>query len=129
MKQTVLVFAAAAMAAGSLSAETETVNGVAWTYHVKGGKAEICDSVTHAAIPTSTSGAVVVPSKLGGCPVVCIGDSAFYKCNDITGVTIPAGVKTIGPRAFAFCNSLAKLSIPPSVRSIGSYAFYDDDGL
>ena len=119
-------FFVAAMAAGSLFAETETVNGVTWTYHVKNGNAEIGDSVTHAAIPTSTSGEVVVPSKLGGHPVVCIGDSAFYKCNDITGVTIPAGVKTIGPKAFAFCNSLTKLSMPSSVRSIGSYAFYDN---
>ena len=131
MKQTMKahVLAAAALAAGALLADRETANGVEWTYQVKNGKAEISDSVTHAAVPTSTSGAVAVPAKLGGHPVASIGESAFYKCYGITGVTMPGSVTAIGPKAFAFCSNLAGLTIPSSVKSIGPHAFYDDHGL
>ena len=35
--------------------------------------------------------------------VTSIGESAFYRCSSLTGITIPNGVTTIGEGAFSFC--------------------------
>ena len=103
-------------------AATETVGGIKWTYEIEGGKAKVYNN-HDAAISTDTSGAVTVPSTLGGCPVTCIGEYAFVTCYGVTSVTIPAGVTEIGDYAFHYCNSLASVSVPSSVKRIGLGAF------
>ncbi|MBR2920518.1 MAG: hypothetical protein IKC27_04095, partial [Kiritimatiellae bacterium] len=50
-------------------ADTETVNGIEWTYTVLDGKA----SINIDYISKSTSGAITIPSTLGGYPVTSIG--------------------------------------------------------
>lgn len=75
-------------------AETEVVDGIAWTYRISNGKATITD------IPDSTAGSVTIPSTLGGAPVSAIGDSAFEDCTHLSSVTIPHGVTTIEIDAF-----------------------------
>ncbi len=54
------------------------------------------------------SGKVVIPEEVTyegkTYSVTCIGDSAFYNCNNITSVTIPASVVSIGYYAFYECN-------------------------
>ena len=103
---------------------TEVVDGITWTYTVSDGKATVggnLDEVT-PAVPVSTSGAIIVPSKLGGYPVVGIGDYAFYGCDLLKNVTIPNTVTTIGESAF-LCSSIESVVIPDSVRSIGADAF------
>ena len=112
-------FAVATLAAGSLFAETETVNGVTWTYHVNDGKAEVY------SIPNSTSGAITIPSTLGGYPVTSIGDRAFEECDELTSVTIPNSVTWIGWDAFRGCSGLTSVTIPDGVTSIGAWAFDD----
>lgn len=52
-----------------------------------------------------------------------IGNSAFYSCNSLTGVTLPAGLKSIGTWAFAY-SGITEITIPTSVESIGYYAFF-----
>jgi len=52
------------------------------------------------------SGDVVIPSVLGGYPVVAIGTSAFQDCTKLTSITIPASVTNIGAGAFRGCSSL-----------------------
>ena len=47
------------------------------------------------AVPTSTSGAIAIPSTLGGYPVTIIGDSTFSGCRGPTGVTILNSAKDI----------------------------------
>lgn len=119
-----------------------TANGQYWSYYPK-----FC-----AAINPNVSGAVAVPSTLGGCPVVAIDAYAFGYCTKLTHVTIPEGVKEIGPGAFyhctglvtvvvpqsiekidtcAFdgCTALASISIPSSVEKIGDYAFRNCSGM
>lgn len=55
--------------------------------------------------------------------VKSIGDNAFSRCIDLTGVIIPDGVTSIGTAAFDTCISLTSVTIPDSVKSIGDSAF------
>ena len=56
--------------------------------------------------------------------VTSIGNSAFWGCSGLTGVTIPDGVTSIGNEAFSHCESLTSVTIPDGVTSIGGAAFY-----
>ena len=51
-----------------------------------------------------------------------IGDFAYAR-SSISSLTIPDGVKTIGYGAFYHCDSMEKVSIPASVTEIEAYAF------
>ena len=65
----------------------------------------------------------VIPSGVCG-----IGDEVFEN-SDITGVTIPEGVRYINNGAFKNCTSLKNVKIPKSVQKIGEYAFYECSSL
>ena len=65
----------------------------------------------------------VIPSGVCG-----IGDKVFEN-SDITGVTIPEGVRYINNGAFENCTSLKNVKIPKSVQKIGGYAFYECSSL
>ena len=58
-----------------------------------------------------------------------IGNSAFYKCKDLTKVSIPESVKIIDIWAFRDCSGLTSITIPNSVTSIGNGAFSHCVGL
>ena len=114
----------------SAFAATETVDGITWTYTVSNGKASIGSfSSSSSAVPKTTTGAITIPSKLGGYSVTGIMDFAFYNCSGLTSVTIPDGVTSIGSSAFYGCSGLTSVTIPNSVTSIGFYAFYGCSGL
>lgn len=68
-------------------------------------------------------GELVIPSVLGGYPVVKIDDYAFFECADLTSVTIPDSVTSIGDDVFRDCTSLITVTMPNSITSIGNYAF------
>lgn len=55
--------------------------------------------------------------------VTSIGEYAFFRCSNLTSVTIPEGIRSIGYYAFSFCSSLTSVTIPNGVVSIGSLAF------
>ena len=65
---------------------------------------------------------IVVPRTYQGCPVVGIGEKAFYELN-LEEVTLPDGLKTIGNAAFMRCRKLEKAVIPETVTTIGNSAF------
>ena len=52
-----------------------------------------------------------------------IPSCAFYGCNKIKSITIPDSVTFIGDKAFYGCYSLTSITIPDGVTSIGNYAF------
>lgn len=124
IKKLMMLFVAI-MAAMGVWAETETVNGIEWTYEVIDGKASVGVWSRSPAISTTTTGAITIPSTFGGHPVTSIGDYAFSDCGGLTSVTIPSSVTRIGDYAFSFCNSLASIVIPDSVTSIGAWAFHN----
>ncbi len=110
---------------GAVNTRVETVDGIKWTYTVSGGAASVGggDGTWIPAIPTSTAGAVSVPSTLGGYPVTGIGGGAFAECGGLTSVEIPDGVTSIGNNAFDCCYALEAVLLPESVTNIGYRAF------
>ena len=55
--------------------------------------------------------------------VTSIGNSAFYKCLNLSTMTISSSVTSIGSLAFSACSSLTSVRIPSSVTNIEPAAF------
>jgi hypothetical protein len=97
-------------------AETETVDGIEWTFDAYDGEAMV-----RGANPAE--GALNIPARLGNYPVTSIGEWAFYGCKGLSSVTIPDSVTSIRWYAFSGCSGLTSVTIPDSVTSIGYEAF------
>ena len=121
------VFAAIAalMLVGSAWAAEETVNGYTWTYRLTadGKGAELYNGEYAPSISPDPEGPVAIPAKLGGKPVVSIGDYAFFECENMTAVTIPATVTSLGKGAFEDCIELEHIALPTKLATIGVDAF------
>ena len=102
-------------AALSTFADTEVVNGITWTYTVENDEVSlgaVDDKGTYlTAVPKSTTGEIVIPSKLKGRPVVKIGRAAFFGCGKLTGVTVPPSIVSVDANAFGQCFGLIKVNI------------------
>ena len=108
----------------ALEIETEVVDGYKWKYRINGDVAEITSGQwRERAISPLPTGAVTVPSVLGGKPVTSIGEWAFYNCSRLTSVTIPNGVTSIEEYVFDRCSGLTSVTIPNSVTRVNEYAF------
>ncbi len=121
------------LTASIVFADTQTVDGVTYTYSATSGVARILNSdgvivssgaIVYSAISTNTAGEVVVPDRLGGCPVEIIGRSAFAGCKKVTSIKLPESVTWIDDNAFASCTNLTSLKMPDGVRVLGEGAFY-----
>ena len=60
---------------------------------------------------------------------VCIADSAFSMCSELTSVQIPDSVVYIGTKAFQRCEQLVSVTIPGGVKEISQSAFEDCSAL
>ena len=108
------------------AAWSKTPPSVQPTYEYEvNGDGRTC-TITRAA---GGSGAIVIPSTLGGYRVTAVGSSeeggngAFEENWNITSVTIPEGVTDIGYCAFCYCGKLASVSLPSTLGRIGFGAF------
>ena len=127
-KSSLLLLLCTVLAIGDLLADTETVDGITWTYIVEWGTVWIGGgSSSSTAVPKSTSGAITIPSSLGGNPVRGINSSAFYGCYALTSVTIPEGVTSFGGDAFEQCSSLTSVTIPGRLLQQGKMSSYFPD--
>lgn len=71
-------------------------------------------------------GKVVIPDVDGdGRTVTGIGANAFYDCDAIEQVNIPANIKSIGANAFAACDGITSIILHEGLESIGERAFAD----
>ena len=62
---------------------------------------------------------ITLPSTLKS-----IEEKAFFRC-DLKAVTLPENLTFIGKDAFAYCYGIQELTIPSSVAQIDEYAFYN----
>lgn len=99
------------------SQAAETATESYYTYTVNRGNASII------SVDNTISGEVVIPSTLGGYPVVSLELNAFSFCTQITSIVIPDCVKRIEDMVFYGCESLEKITIGSGVKSIGIAAF------
>ncbi|MDE5900283.1 MAG: leucine-rich repeat protein [Muribaculaceae bacterium] len=54
-----------------------------------------------------------------------IAANAFAGNNNLNGITMPDGAKSIGDNAFKDCEYLQSVTLPSSLKSIGNYAFFN----
>lgn len=64
-----------------------------------------------------------LPEKLGGKPVIAIGEGAFSGKLGLSTVIVPEGVTDLGDYAFESCSELAEVMLPSSLRTVGKGAF------
>lgn len=69
------------------------------------------------------TGDLVIPEEIHGVKITSIADSAFYGCEALTSVTVPASVQSIGDQAFTSCLSLKTAKIAEGVTSMGKDVF------
>ena len=66
---------------------------------------------------------ITLPSTLKS-----IEEKAFFRCS-LKELTLPEGLTFIGKDAFAYCTAIEKLTIPATVTQIDEYAFYNCTAL
>ncbi len=98
--------------------------GVTWAYSIQNGEAVLRSAFQNDNVAQGDlSGEVKIPVTLGNCPVLAIPKDAFKRCDTMTRVVLPPGLKSIGVHAFEHTKSLEEIVIPESVTEIGSGAF------
>ena len=65
----------------------------------------------------------VIFSKEASDTSLTIGKRAFYDCDELTAVDLPARTVSIGGEAFANCSALTSFTVPEGVTSVGNAAF------
>ena len=103
----------------------EAVDGIEWSYVVVDGNAKVANLNMNTAIDPLTTGSVVVPDTLGGCPVTAIGAYAFYQMTGLTSLTIPEGVEEIEYYACRGCTNLESVWLPSTLTTMGNAVFFD----
>lgn len=90
-----------------------------WLYDVVNGEAVITGMTRAVNIGEE----IVIPSVLDGYPVTCIGEKAFYNCNELGSVIIPHSVTRIDRLAFYSCGRLTSVSLPSTMTNISASVF------
>lgn len=101
----------------------ETVGKYTWSYVTNGDNAVIVNAevigddpekgsaILTTAISPKPTGALTIPSTLGGKPVTEIAVFAFKGCDGITMVKIPDTIQRIAPGTFADCIKLKRFDV------------------
>jgi hypothetical protein len=97
--------------------EVTTANGIL-RYEHSGGEAVITLCDTSAADEQLAAAFDEIVTK-SGIRITRIGDGAFWGCEQLTRIALPAGVTDIGEDAFFGCTALTEAALPGSVTRIG----------
>ena len=62
--------------------------------------------------------------EVEGEALIAIEDGAFYKCQELSAISLPSGIRQIQPNAFYNCWSLTSFEFNNSLTSIGEKSFY-----
>ena len=92
--------------------EDPSTQGLAFTYLEEQNAYEV------AGIGEATDTEIRIPVTYENLPVIAIGADAFRMNDNITNVFIPEGVTRIGHGAFYSCDALLKVSLPASLKNI-----------
>ena len=95
--------------------ESDTEHGTL-QYIVKEGEVQI---LGHRGKDTE----LIIPSKLDGCAVTCIGKKAFLSNKLLRQISLPESVVRIDDWAFAYCTRLNKVILPYHRMEIGQGIF------
>lgn len=106
----------------SLLAINVEIDGINYKILESCGKA-----VVIAKSETNYTGAINIPASIvydgANYEVTKISDETFYKCSELTSVTLPHGIESIGKNAFRSCTNLTSVILPNSIVSIDEGAF------
>ena len=102
---------------------------VSWSseYHGKTDDGWLYSQTLSAVTVTGYEGDdthISIPSSINGCPVVAIGQDAFYSKVNIESVNIPETILEIGKTAFSGCTNLAEITLPKNLETLHEGAFY-----
>ncbi len=103
---------------GCSTLQTISVNSANTHYRAIDGVLFSYAADTLIAYPNMHAQVYEIPSS-----VVAIRESAFADCNNLTGVTLPQGLKMIDNNAFVGCTNLPHITFPQSLEYIGYGAF------
>ncbi len=113
---------------------TDPNTGIEWRYTIDNGEASLGAEVpagamtwtleSMTAVSIETTGAITIPSTLGGCPVTRIGEYAFYCCGGLKSITIPSSVTSIEDNAFICCWGLTSFCVDDN-----NFSFSSRNGL
>lgn len=128
---TTLLLALAPMAAAQFDFAAKSPSGHRLCYRILADSVSVELTHPEAEWPyygtAKPEGRVVVPSEVSGrgrrYRVVAVGESAFYRCDAVSEVVMPATLLRIGPQAFCGCTSLRQVDLPDGLLSIGEGAF------
>ena len=112
-----------AFVASAYQTWTDPSTKITWKYEVRDDGNVSIVAETQKCSPSQAWGAVAIPPRINGLPVVCVGRNAFFGCSRLTSVTIPESVTSIESSAFEGCSGLEEVTIPQGVTSIGLSAF------
>lgn len=113
----------------SVAADTPPVGAPSYTYGCfTYGILESDDTIEIRGFDQSVT-SVSIPSQINGIKVTSIGDAAFEACDDLTSVTIPAGVTYLGNAAFRRCTNLSSVTLPEGLKTIDGVVFKDCTSL
>ena len=59
----------------------------------------------------------------------CIGDSAFFECQNLTDIELPDSLETIGTQAFAYCGNIRSVVFGNGLASTGDLSFMECSNL
>ncbi|HOW96715.1 MAG TPA: leucine-rich repeat domain-containing protein [Kiritimatiellia bacterium] len=86
---------------------------------------------TVTGLAENATGAITVPSTLGGYPVTAVGRAALKDRTNVTSLAFASGVSVtnLGASAFQGCSSLALAVLPSGIGSIPPALFHGCTGL